>query len=177
MFFSDFSGIWRTLVVGACAYLMLVVLLRITGKRTLSKMNAFDLVVTVALGSTVSGAFVNRNVDMTQSVLAVGYLILLQFAVSWLTVRSSTFLKVIKSEPSLVLFQGEFIRETMRRERISEPEIAAAIREEGHSKIEEVDAVVLETDGTLTVMRSLDSVEDSAMEYVKMKNVEIHEKQ
>ena len=49
MFFSSWQGLLRVLVVGALAYLLLVVLLRVSGKRTLAKMNAFDLVVTVAL--------------------------------------------------------------------------------------------------------------------------------
>ncbi len=54
MFFSGFDGIWRTVIVGLCAYACLIIVLRVTGKRALSKMNAFDLVVTVALGSTLA---------------------------------------------------------------------------------------------------------------------------
>ena len=53
MFFDDWNGLLRTVVVGILADIAIVVLLRITGKRTLSKMNAFDLIVTVALGSTM----------------------------------------------------------------------------------------------------------------------------
>lgn len=50
MFFAGAPGVWRTLLVGLCAYVLLILVLRTTGKRTLSKMNAFDLIVTVALG-------------------------------------------------------------------------------------------------------------------------------
>ena len=51
-FFESWHGIFRVIVTGICAYVPLIVLLRISGKRTLSQMNAFDLIITVALGST-----------------------------------------------------------------------------------------------------------------------------
>lgn len=62
MFFSSGTTLIRTLVVGVLAYISLVLLLRLSGRRTLSKMNAFDLVVTVALGSTFATILLNRDV-------------------------------------------------------------------------------------------------------------------
>ena len=68
MLFSGFEGIWRTLIVGLSAYAALVGVLRITGKRTLSKMNAFDLIVTVALGWLfVLSRYVHAYVHVTNN--------------------------------------------------------------------------------------------------------------
>jgi len=69
MFFSSGTTLIRTLVVGVLAYISLVLLLRLSGRRTLSKMNAFDLVVTVALGSTFATILLNRDVSLAEGVL------------------------------------------------------------------------------------------------------------
>jgi len=69
--FDDFEGVLRTLLVGVVAYVALVVVLRSSGKRTLSKMNAFDLVVTVALGSTLATVLLSRDTPLAEGVVAI----------------------------------------------------------------------------------------------------------
>lgn len=91
VFFGGWGGLGRTLVVGALAYGALVFMLRISGKRTLSKMNAFDLVVTVALGSTLATVLLNRSVPLAEGVVALGLLIALQFGITWASVRRERF--------------------------------------------------------------------------------------
>ncbi len=75
MFFQNWSGLLRTVVVGVLAYVALVALLRVSGKRTLSKMNAFDFVVTVALGSTLATILLSKNVALAEGVVAFAVLI------------------------------------------------------------------------------------------------------
>lgn len=67
MFFDTWAGLGRTLMVGVLAYAALVSLLRISGKRTLSKMNTFDLVVTVALGSTLATVLLSKDVALAEA--------------------------------------------------------------------------------------------------------------
>lgn len=150
--FDGWAGLGRTLVVGVLAYAALVLLLRISGKRTLAKMNAFDLVVTVALGSTLATVLLSKDVALAEGVLAFGVLIGLQYALAWLSVRSGRFQALIKSEPALLLHRGRLLREAMRRERVSEEEVHAAVRADGIAGLEQVEAVVLETDGTFSVI-------------------------
>lgn len=69
MLFSGWENLLRTLVVGVLAYVSLVVFLRISGKRTLSKMNAFDLIVTVALGSTLATVLLSKDVALAEGAL------------------------------------------------------------------------------------------------------------
>ena len=71
MFFSTWAALGRVLVIGPLAYVALVLLLRISGKRTLTKLNAFDLVVTVALGSTLATVLLSKSVSLAEGVLAL----------------------------------------------------------------------------------------------------------
>ncbi len=82
VFFSSADTLWRTLVVSLVAYLCLVVLLRVSGKRTLSKMNAFDFVVTIALGSTLATILLNKDTSLAEGVMALGLLVGLQFLIT-----------------------------------------------------------------------------------------------
>jgi uncharacterized membrane protein YcaP (DUF421 family) len=102
MFFDGWLGLLRVLVVGTFAYGALVLFLRVSGKRTLTKLNAFDLVITVALGSTLSSILVTRSIALSEGVLALALLISLQYLITWLSVRSESFQELIKAEPSLL---------------------------------------------------------------------------
>jgi uncharacterized membrane protein YcaP (DUF421 family) len=152
MLFDSWAGLGRVLLVGTVAYAALVLLLRISGKRTLSKLNAFDLVVTVALGSTLATVLLSSSVALAEGVLALGLLIVLQYLIAWLSVRSAGFRALIKSEPTLLLHRGRFLEGAMRAERITREEILAALRACGAADASRTAAVVLETDGTLSVI-------------------------
>ncbi len=152
MFFNDWFGIARVLTIGVCAYVALVALLRLSGKRTLSKMNAFDFVVTVALGSTLATVLLSKDVALAEGIAAFAVLILLQFIITWLSVRSKTVSRLVKSDPVLVWHRGEFLRDTMRSSRLTDGEVLAAIRSQGVATMKAVEAVVLETDGSISVI-------------------------
>lgn len=152
MLFDDWTGLGRVLVVGPLAYLLLVVILRISGKRTLTKLNAFDLTVTVALGSTLATTLLSKSVALAEGVLAFALLVFLQFAITWLSVRSSTVGHLVKSEPTLLLHRGQFLDRALRDQRVTREEVLAALRSQGAVDVASVGAVVLETDGSLSVM-------------------------
>lgn len=154
MFFQGWDGILRTLVVGVLTYACLVLFLRVSGKRTLAKLNAFDLVVTVALGSTFSAILVQQSVPLAQGLAALALLVVMQFAVTWASVRSGRFARLIRSEPRLLLRHGAPCPVALRAERITEEEILSAIRAEGGRQLSEAEAVILESDGTLSVVLS-----------------------
>jgi len=154
MLFDDWTGLGRVLLEGTVAYGALVAILRISGKRTLTKLNAFDLVVTVALGSTLATILLSKEVALAEGVLALALLVTLQAIITWLSVRSPRFQSVVKSEPTLLVREGAFLRGAMRRQRITREEIMAVIRSEGMADPSEVAALVLETDGSMSVISS-----------------------
>ena len=151
-FFSSWQDVLRVLVVGVLTYVSLVVILRISGKRTLSKMNAFDFVITIALGSSVASILLSRDVTLAQGLTALVLLVSLQFLVTFTSVRSSAFGDLLKARPTLLYYRGQFLRRSMKQERVHEHEILAAVRESGISSLQQVDAVVLETQGELSVL-------------------------
>ena len=153
MFFDSWFGLLRVLVVGTLAYVALVLLLRVSGKRTLAKLNAFDLIVTVALGSTLATVLLSKSVALVEGVAAFALLAGLQYLVAWLSVRSSRFSDLVKSEPTLLLHHGCFLEGAMRDQRVTHDEILAALRSSGAAEVGQVAAVVLETDGSLSVIR------------------------
>ena len=152
IFFDSWQGLLRVLIVGIAAYAALIVMLRGSGKRTLSKMNAFDLIVTVALGSTLATVLLSNSVPLLEGVLALALLVYLQYAITWLSVRSERFQNLIKAEPTLLVHEGRYLDTALRQQRVTREEIGAALRQSGKTDIAAVTSVVLETDGSMTVI-------------------------
>lgn len=153
MFEITWDSFIRIVTVGLLAYVGLVLFLRISGKRTLTKLNAFDLVVTVALGSTLATILLDSKISLLEGLTAFALLIAGQYIITFLAVRSKSFNKFIKSEPRLLYLNGNFLEDTMKKERINRVEILQAIRNQGKGSLEEVQAVVLETDGSMSVIQ------------------------
>lgn len=154
VFFDDWAGVWRVVLVGLLAYLGLVLALRVSGKRTLAKLNAFDLVVTVALGSTLATVLLSGGVSLAEGLVAVTVLIALQYLVAWSSVHSRVLRRVVKSEPTLLLYRGQLLVERLEANRTTAGEVRQAVRAHGIGGLSAVHAVVLETDGTLSVIAS-----------------------
>lgn len=152
MMFESWTDLVRILSVGATSYLALVALLRISGKRTLTKLNAFDLVVTVALGSTLATVLLDKSVTLSEGVLAMALLIFLQFVITWLSVRYENVQRFVKAEPTLIIRDGSLLEGALRRERVTREEVLAALRSHGITDVRSVAAAVLETDGSISVL-------------------------
>lgn len=152
MFFDGWSGILRMLAVGVPAYAALVLLLRIGGKRTLAKLNAFDLVVTVAFGSILATALLDATLPLADVIVAFALLVILQFIVTWSSLRSRTVDRVLRNDPTVLYERGEYLEEVMRRERVKPSEVMAAVRSQGLDDLDHVERVVLEADGSLSVV-------------------------
>ena len=157
VFFDGWAGIGQTALSGIVAYICVVVLLRASGKRTLSKMNMFDFIVTVAMGSVLATITLSHDVTISEGLAAIAVLIASQFVVTFLSVRSERFKHLVKASPSLLFHGGQWLRPTMRHERVTEEEILAAVRMSGFEDLSDRIAVVLETDGSLTVIERPDA--------------------
>lgn len=152
MFFTSVDSVQRILVVGILAYLGLIVMLKISGNRTLSQMNSFDFIITIDMGSTFSSGLLDKNVALIDTLAALSLLISMQFALTKLSVRSKRIDSLLKTSPVILFYKGEFLDDLMRKERVTKVEILAAMRESGLSTIDQVEGVVLETNGKLTAI-------------------------
>ncbi len=162
--FQSMSGVMRTLVIGVLAYVLLVALLRVSGKRTLAKMNAFDLVVTVALGSTLATILLSEGVALAEGATAFLVLVGMQFLVAKGTVLSRAVGRAVKSTPRALLLDGRFDEEALREERVVRDEVLAAVRATGQGDLSQVAAVVLETDGSFSVIPNDTAGDRSALQ-------------
>ncbi len=157
MWFDTWSDVLRVVLVGPAAYLAVVLVLRASGKRTLSKLNAFDLVVTVALGSTLATIFLSTDVSWSEGAVALAVLALLQLIVALITSRVPAVRAAMTAGPTLLLRDGEFLGPALHSARLTQAEVRQAIRGSGIGDVAGVAAVVLESDGSLSVV-SMDQV-------------------
>lgn len=165
--FNSWDALLNTLIFGTLGYIGIILILRISGKRTLSKWNSFDFIITIALGSMLANLMLSTDTSLAQGILGIGMLVFFQFIITWVSVRSKIFQQWIKSEPTLLLFQGELQQNALRHQRVTQGEVLAALRAEGIAGIEDVEAVILETDGSFSVIEKIKRSSASALVDVK----------
>lgn len=154
IFFDNWESIYRTLIIGILAYAALILMLRISGKRTLSQMKEFDFIVTVALGSTLATVLLSKDVTLASGTLALALLITLQYILATASVHSKRFSKLISSEPTLIFYEGAFLASALKKERVTEDEVRSVLRSQQISSMDEVKAVVMESNGQFSVLRN-----------------------
>lgn len=170
MWFDTTSDLVRVVLVGTAAYATLVLVLRLTGKRTLAKLNAFDLVVTVTFGSTLATILLSTSVSWSEGAAALALLALLQLAVAALASRFPAARRWITSGPTCLVLDGRLLTAELSAQRVAEAEVRQALRGAGHGGLEGLAAVVLETDGSLSVVAQ-DAVGDGwALEDLPRRN-------
>ena len=164
------TGFWRVLVLGPLSYIAIAAAIRVAGKRVLSNMNPFDLLVDVSIGSAIAIIVLDPTVTIVQAALALVVPLALQFGVAWVTSHSERLEKAVKQHPALLLLDGQLNHDMLHHEMITEEEVREAARKAGMATLQQAKAVVLEVDGTISVIRHADApypVESSTLEGVK----------
>ena len=153
MFIQDWHSLLKIFVTTIIIYPLLILFLRVGGKRTLAKWNAFDFVATIALGSTFATVILSKDVVVSDGAFALLLIILLQYLITWLSVRVPWIENLVKSKPTLLYFKNAFRDTEMKSKRVSKSEILSAIRASSIGDLNQVEAVVLETDGSFSVIK------------------------
>jgi uncharacterized membrane protein YcaP (DUF421 family) len=144
---------WFRIVVAApLVYTCLLVVLRIAGKRTLSKLTVYGLTVTVAFGSVLASVIVTSSVPVVDGVVALVVLAALQWLLGWWSTRSSIVARVVTAEPTLLASRGQVDERALRKARLRMADVHSAIRGAGCASVSETLAIVLETDGSVSVV-------------------------
>ena len=167
MWFDSWSDVLRVLAVGTAAYAALVALLRVSGKRTLAKLNAFDWVISVAFGSTLATILLSSDVALAEGLVALALLAALQFVVAYTTRRVPGGRSLVTAAPTLLLLDGRPVPDALDRQRITMSELRQAVRATGSGALSSVAAVVLETDGSMSVVSREQAGDRSALEDVE----------
>lgn len=168
IWFNSWESILRIICVAPAAYFAIVILLRFSGKRTLAKMNAFDFVVTIALGSVLAGVALNQNIPLADGVTGIFLFIGLQFLFTWLAVRVKKVKTLITSGPSLIFYKGNFLYQAMKKERITVEEIYSAARQKGISNLDGIEMIILETTGDISIIEKITNLKKTSFEDVKI---------
>lgn len=152
MIFDSWGELGQVLATGVVIYAVVIATLRLAGKRTLAKLNAFDLVVTVSLGSVLATVIVSRDVAWIEAVAAITVLVTSQYVVAWASTRWRWVRRAVRADPAVVVRDGRRLAGTMRSHRVTESDVDQAVRAAGYGGLDQIAAVVLETDGSLSVV-------------------------
>ena len=140
--------ILRTVAV----YLVILIGLRLAGKRELGQMTIFDLVVLLLIANAVQNAMVGPDTSLLGGLLAAVILLFLNAVIARLRLRSPLLRRLVEGTPTLLVLRGEPISEHLRREGIDQETLEAALREHGVNDLIDVEIAVLEIDGSISVV-------------------------
>jgi uncharacterized membrane protein YcaP (DUF421 family) len=134
-------------------YLFLVVALRLGGKRELAQLNTFDLVVLLLLSNTVQNAIIGSDNSLSGGLLGAAVLLGVNYLVVRVGFRHPAVARILEGTPTVLVDRGRPQEANLRRYLISTEELLAAVRRQGARDLHDVDAVVLEANGTFTVQQ------------------------
>ena len=150
-FLDDLPTVVRVVVTTALSYGYVVVLIRLSGKRTIAHMNSFDWIINVAVGALTASAILTPE-NTAEAWIAIGTVIALQWALTKLVQRFKPVARLVREEPRLLARHGVLMRDAMAELRVSEDSVMAALRGAGLLSVGEAEAIVFETDGRLSVI-------------------------
>jgi len=136
----------------AAAFVLVFLLLRVTGRRELSTLEPFDLILLVVIGDLVQQGVTQSDMSFTGLVLAVGTFTVLAVATSWLSYRFKAMRKVLEAAPLVVVEHGKPIEHNMRAERLTLEEVAEAARLQQVASLEDVEWAIIEPSGQISII-------------------------
>jgi len=142
---------------GIFVFFFLYVIMRVIGRRELSTLEPFDLILLVVLGDAVQQGLTQDDYSLTGAFLAIGTIAVLQVAVSYANFRIPRLRPILDGEPIVVVQDGRPIEKNLKRERLTLEDLAAAARRQNIAKLEDVQWAVLETSGTISFIKKPDA--------------------
>ena len=146
------EGLFWTSIRAASVYVLLLTVIRLLGKRTVGNFSAFDLLVALMLGEVVD-EMTYGEVPFIQGAVAIATIAVAKYVTAWLSFKSSTFGSLVEGVPRKIVEHGEFQRDAMKKELVSEQEVRAGMRLQGVENLKEVKVATMETDGEISVIR------------------------
>lgn len=151
MFGLDISG-WSIVLRTVIVYAAILLALRLAGKRELGQMTPFDLVVILLIANAVQNAMVGPDTSVTGGLIAASVLVALDLVIARARSRVPWLRRAVEGTPVLLIHDGRFVEQHLRREGVDENEVMMAIREHGVAGVKDVKMAVLETDGSISVV-------------------------
>ena len=153
--FSMTASVGELIVRAVCIYVVLLFLMRLSGKRTVGQFTPFDLLVMLLLSEGVSNALSGGEESLQGGLLTAAVLIGLNYLASFMTARNHFAKWLIEGEPKVIGRNGQLDKEALRREMVAEGDVMKRLREEDRD-LKDVAKVYLETDGKISFVSSED---------------------
>ena len=145
-------GLWGIAGRTAVIYVLMLVVIRFLGKRTVGNLTAFDMIIALVMGD-LAGTAIYGQVSLSSAVTAVAALAALHYANSWFAFGRPRVGRILEGGPTVIVEHGHFVRSGLRRERMSDEEARAELRLEGIDDLAEVREARVEPDGRVSVLR------------------------
>jgi uncharacterized membrane protein YcaP (DUF421 family) len=163
VWFNSWGELIDLVVKGVILFTVLLAGVRLIGNRALSTMNASDFIITVAVGSTFATTMLSRSVSVAAGVVAIATLLGLQILTVRLSVTLPRLRRAAKGAPVVLLRDGQPIAERLTEQHVSEAELRKSVREHGYGGLAELEIVVLEADGSFSVVPKQSAGDRSAI--------------
>lgn len=155
LIFNNWQTVLRVLLSGIFIYFTLILIINLFGKRSIANLSMHDYVVTLAMGSIVASTIISKDATIVDGLVGVLVLLALQYLMTLTTSRNSKIFKAINAKPKVLFLEGEFIENNIKKKRVTHEEIYSAIRMQGQTTSDNIYAVILESNGNLSVIKSV----------------------
>ena len=154
---ADWQHIIWVIISAIAYYIVIVSVSKVVGLRSFSSLSSFDFVITLSIGALLASTVVSKETSLFEGIAAIITLFSLQIIVSVLRKNIPKFKNVIDNQPLLLMLEGKMLEKNMRKARITEDELKAKLRAHNIHHLSQVDAVVLETSGNISVLHNLNT--------------------
>lgn len=165
-FFDSWKDLLWIFLMSILIYPSLVAILRAFGKRTLTNVNMFDFIITVAYGNALSSIIITKSISYADGFMVLFMMTVLQVILSKLQMLYKPLAKLVKAKPIFLFYQGKFNELAIKRQRLQKDDLLQSIRKQGIRSFDEVEAITLEGDGTVAVMEKGNNYDNEALEDV-----------
>ena len=170
----NWHGVLAVVARTATIYLVVLLGVRLSGKREVGQMTPFDLTLLLLISNAVQNAMVGPDNSLLGGILAAVTLLGMNYFVAELSGANRRFRKLVQGSPSLLIHNGELIPMHLAREHVSMDEIDRALREHGVASVRDVSLAVLEVDGSISILK-YDDVPNAAQHPRRMKFLQRHQ--
>jgi uncharacterized membrane protein YcaP (DUF421 family) len=166
-FLDSGAALAQAVLTVVAVYVAVVLYTRIAGLRSFSKMTTVDFVMTVAVGSLVASTALSSDPPLLRGAVVLAALFAIQASLVWARRRSKVVRRIVENTPALLMREGQFLPDALRRHRVAREDVIAKLREANVLRLEDVRAVVLEVTGDISVLHGDGPVDDVLFEEVR----------
>ncbi len=143
---------WQFVLRSVVIYVLVMVLVRLSGKRAVGQFTPFDLVLVILIGNAVQNGINGGDNSLTGAAIMASTLIALNYVVALLTARSRSIEKIVEGEPVVLARHGHVFAQVLRRELVSKDDFEEALRLNNIDDVADVEIALLETNGRISVV-------------------------